>query len=340
MTSSAHPKPDPAKRIRLLLPQDCLTSEEASQPLERLRMQHNVAARSLPDGLICNRILAADSKLAILGQNISCRELVLDGSAIERIDDSVEIAYRLSARACHKLKVLPSGLRAGIVDLRDCLALETLPAKLSPAFLDLEGCSALEALPDDLDMRGGRLNIRDCALIGALPRRGAVAQLDIAGCGRIDHVPPAFLVASWIDVAGSGLGALPPHLAGIGLRWRGVPIDERIAFRPHELGIAEILEERNAERRRVMLERYGFEEFMNAANAEELDADSDPGGARRLLRVPLEGDEPLVCVSVGCPSTGRRYFLRVPPTMRSCHQAVAWTAGFDNPDDYAPIVET
>jgi hypothetical protein len=32
--------------------------------------------------------------------------------------------------------------------------------------------------------------------------------------------------------------------------------------------------------------------------------------------------------------------VRVPPTMRNCRQAVAWTAGFDNPDDYEPIAET
>jgi hypothetical protein len=43
---------------------------------------------------------------------------------------------------------------------------------------------------------------------------------------------------------------------------------------------------------------------------------------------------------VACPSTGRRYALRVPPTMRSCRQAAAWTAGFDNPDLYRPLIET
>ncbi|BAU91994.1 hypothetical protein MPPM_3389 [Methylorubrum populi] len=324
---------------RVLRPQDVLAPDEVG-PLDQLDMSRNEAARALPDGLVCHRILAPASRLETLGQGIRCRELVLDGSAIARIDDGNQIIYRLSARACHRLRILPADLRAGIVDLRDCLALESLPRGLSPAFLDLEGCSALEALPGDLVLRGGRLNIRDCALIGSLPEQGSVAQLDIAGCGRIDSVPEGFRVTSWIDIAGSGLTALPPHLSGVGLRWRGVPVDARIAFRPHELGVAEILAERNAERRRVMLERFGFETFMEAAEAEELDRDRDPGGERRLLRVELNGDEPLVCVSVGCPSTGRRYFLRVPPAMRTCHQAVAWTAGFDDPAEYDPLIET
>jgi hypothetical protein len=51
-------------------------------------------------------------------------------------------------------------------------------------------------------------------------------------------------------------------------------------------------------------------------------------------------DEPLMCLAVKCPSTGRDYFLRVPPTMRTCHQAAVWIAGYDDPSDYKPLVET
>ena len=72
----------------------------------------------------------------------------------------------------------------------------------------------------------------------------------------------------------------------------------------------------------------------------ELDKDSDAGGVRRLLRVEFAGDEPLVCLNVFCPSTGRQYMLRVPPQMRHCHAAAAWIAGFDNPDEYQPVQET
>jgi hypothetical protein len=89
-----------------------------------------------------------------------------------------------------------------------------------------------------------------------------------------------------------------------------------------------------------MLERYGLDRFMVDAEAETLDEDSDAGGKRRLLRLKLEGDEDLVCVTVVCPSTERQFVLRVPPTMRTCRQAIAWTAGFDDPDMYHPMVET
>ena len=79
---------------------------------------------------------------------------------------------------------------------------------------------------------------------------------------------------------------------------------------------------------------------MTEANPELLDQDRDKGGERKLLRVPMEGDEALLCVLVLCPSTGRRYILRVPPTIKSHRQAISWAAGFENPNDYRPLIET
>src|SRR5436190_208650 len=94
-----------------------------------------------------------------------------------------------------------------------------------------------------------------------------------------------------------------------------------------------ILAETNAERRRVLLERMGYEFFLKHAKAQILDQDNDPGGKRQLMRVEMKNDEALVCVSVLCPSTARQYVIRVPPTMKTCREALAWVAGFDDPND-------
>jgi hypothetical protein len=48
----------------------------------------------------------------------------------------------------------------------------------------------------------------------------------------------------------------------------------------------------------------------------------------------------VVCLLVHCPSTGRPYMLRVPPTVRTCREGAAWLAGFEDPDAYNPIIET
>jgi hypothetical protein len=117
-------------------------------------------------------------------------------------------------------------------------------------------------------------------------------------------------------------------------------VDERIVFHPETITGKEILTEENAERRSVLLDRIGFERAMQEIEAEEIDRDTDAGGIRRLLVIPIDSFEPFVGLSVIDPSTGRPYILRVPAFMTSCHQAAAWIAGFDDPDDYQPLVET
>lgn len=88
------------------------------------------------------------------------------------------------------------------------------------------------------------------------------------------------------------------------------------------------------------MEVYGIERFMEAANAEVADRDVDAGGKRKLLVVHLRGDEDIVCLRLQCPSTRAVYVIRVPPTVRTCKQAAAWIAGFDDPDEYNPLYET
>ncbi|MHB8899820.1 MAG: DUF6745 domain-containing protein, partial [Thermoguttaceae bacterium] len=208
-------------------------------------------------------------------------------------------------------------------------------------FLDLSECPRFASWPARGTIHRGTLRLRNCIELATLPSwLGLLGQLDLAGCVRLADVPDGIRVSSWIDVGGTAITALPPSLTGAPLRWRGVPVDERIAFRPETLSAREVLEEGNAERRRVMMERMGYLRFAEDAQAKILDADRDPGGRRQLLRIELEGDEPLVGLACFCPSTGRQYFLRVPPDTRTCRQAAAWIAGFDDPKSYQPVLET
>lgn len=269
------------------------------------------------------------------------RVLNLRGQSLVRLEPPVAADISIDLSECQALVELPSGLSTGSLNLSGCRALERLPPGLSVAFLDLADCTSLIELPADLRLRGGRLNLRNCAQLQRLPPNlGEVAQLDLSGCLNITAIPPGLRVTSWIDVGRSGIIGLPPTLDHVGLRWNGVAISRRVAFEPHTLEHTEILAERNAEVRRVMIERVGYERFLERADAKVLDRDRDRGGERRLLRIEIEGDEPLVCVSVQCPSTGHRFVLRVPPHMTTCHQAIAWTAGYDDPKLYKPAKET
>jgi hypothetical protein len=312
-------------------------------------------SNELPDGVFSESGTPAD--------NVEAFQFTLDSLSPTRRD---QLAGRLSAfkvwwRECPldewpaewitrqeldlsqspALRRLPDGLTVSVLTLRNCTGLTALPENLNVDFLDISGCSALRFWPDSAKVTAGRVVARDCAALEKLPATlGPLAGFDLSGCSRIDFIPPGVDVRSFLDVSGTGITAKPAHLKNVGLRWRGVAVNSRIAFSPQTLTAEETLKEPNAEVRRVMIERMGFERFLRDADATVIHTDSDAGGKRQLLRVALANDEPLVVVSVNCPSTGRHYLIRVPPTMQTCHQAVAWTAGFDNPDDYRPLAET
>ncbi len=118
--------------------------------------------------------------------------------------------------------------------------------------------------------------------------------------------------------------------------YRGVQVTEQIILRPETLTLEQILKEPNVEVRRVMIERFGADRLLRETERVQTLNDSLWG---TLYRMELPGDEPLVMVKVTCPSTGRKYFLRVPPTVRTAREAIAWT--FDmQPRAYKPVNET
>ncbi len=267
--------------------------------------------------------------------------LQLGGTDVDHLPENLEVRFQLNLTDCLRLESLPVGLKAGSLILSGCRNLKSLPEGIEASFLDISGCTQLDTWPAEGRLEAGRLRARNCSGLQNLPDwLRSISQLDLRGCSGIDRLPDGLQVSSWIDLADTGIRELPPSLQRCGLRWKGVPIDSRIAFHPDTISGIEVLQEENAELRRVMLERVGFDRFLDEVQAETLDKDCDAGGERRLLKVDLPGDEPLVCVSVYCPSTGRQYMIRVPPEMTSCHQAIAWTAGFDDPELYRSLVET
>jgi hypothetical protein len=122
--------------------------------------------------------------------------------------------------------------------------------------------------------------------------------------------------------------------------WRGTPVSERVAFYPESITVDENLGERNLEYRRVLIDRVGMEWFVENARPDVIDRDQDAGGSRRLLRIPFDDGEGVLMLEVHCPSTGRRYLLRVPPQLTTCAEGAAWVAGFRSARQYRPVLET
>jgi len=118
--------------------------------------------------------------------------------------------------------------------------------------------------------------------------------------------------------------------------WHGVRVSERVILAPEVLTRDDFLGERNLEVRRVIQERMGSR-FVSELGGVVLDS------SRRgtLYEVALPGDPERVAryVQVQDASTERQYPLRVPPTVQTAAEAVAWSFQM-TVEEYAPAHET
>jgi hypothetical protein len=315
------------------------------QVIGALNFIDNQQLKRLPKILRCTSLNISNcSNLLELPEMLECNDLTARDLNIAQVSGQMKIKYRADFSGCTNLKSLPENFKAGSLLLNDCTALTALPEGIDVYFLDISGCTQLRRFPNRGSIQVGHLIAKGCNRLLELPEwLSNIAQLDLSGCERIMRLPSNLRVSSWLDLADSGLvdaGMQMLPNPRTPLRWRGVQVESRIVFAPETISAQEVLATPNTELRRVMLERMSHEKFLLEVNAQVLDQDTDTGGVRKLLKVNLEDDEPLVAIWVICPSTDRNYVLRVPPNMTTCRQAAAWIAGFDNPDDYAPIKET
>jgi hypothetical protein len=122
--------------------------------------------------------------------------------------------------------------------------------------------------------------------------------------------------------------------------WHGVRVPAEVIEQPEELDPFDVVVEPNIEVRRVMIELLGYEQLVDGLSLKPVHEDR----TGRLWRIEQPFDEPIVLVEVenATPEpdgSRKRYFLRVPPDVRTAREAVAWT--FDTrSEDYGPAVET
>ncbi len=122
--------------------------------------------------------------------------------------------------------------------------------------------------------------------------------------------------------------------------WRGLPVPGEFLDSLDTLTPEQIRNEENAELRRVMLEYYGYDRYLEESGAKPVHRDE----TGILWRITLPGDEDAVMVEVvnSTPEpdgTSRTYWLRVPPTTRTAREGVAWTFGL-SAEEYDPLRQT
>jgi hypothetical protein len=114
-----------------------------------------------------------------------------------------------------------------------------------------------------------------------------------------------------------------------------------MADRPEELfSLKDIDGTENIEARRLMIELYGLGRYLKDKRARLLQKDQ----YGELYFMSQSGDEEIVVVKVinSTPEpdgTYREYFLRVPVSVRTAREGVAWSFGMEE-YEYAPKLET
>jgi hypothetical protein len=119
--------------------------------------------------------------------------------------------------------------------------------------------------------------------------------------------------------------------------WHGVRVSEHVMLAPEQLTRQDFLNEQNMEVRRVIQERMGAR-FVPELGGVALD--SGPRGTLYEVRLPEDDPERIArYVQVQDASSERRYLLRVPPTIQTAAEAVAWTFQI-GVEVYRPAQET
>jgi hypothetical protein len=120
--------------------------------------------------------------------------------------------------------------------------------------------------------------------------------------------------------------------------WHGVRVPEKLILYPGQVTREDWTQERNVEVRRAIQERLGNERFIEMVGGKQIDV----GRRGKLIEIDLGTDDPervAHYVQVQDSSTERQYYLRVPPSITTVDEAIAWTFGL-SARDYQPGQET
>ncbi|MDF0555227.1 DUF6745 domain-containing protein [Kamptonema sp. UHCC 0994] len=115
--------------------------------------------------------------------------------------------------------------------------------------------------------------------------------------------------------------------------YHGVRLPEKYGIlHPEKWQSQWLLEEDNAELKRVLIQGIGYDRICQELQAVELDSWQE----YTLLRIDSNIDvEPIYLLKMTCPSTGYIHALRVPPDMATARDAITWVNWGIAPEEFA-----
>jgi leucine-rich repeat protein SHOC2 len=219
-------------------------------------------------------------------------------------------------------------------------------------YLDLYG-NDLNILPDDIGKLTQLIDLnllcnRLTSLPGNIGNLSNLTHLDL-GRNQLNRLPKSIAnlhELTWIDLHGNQLTDLSslqslPNLEAVEFFVIGLPRRYWTTF--SEWKPNWILDENNAEIRRILIKHLGYEKICQELGAFTLDTWREYS----LLKIdgveaiyddlgwqPIDR-EPMLLLKMTCPSTAHIHILRVPPEMTSAEAAITWINHGIHPDEFA-----
>ncbi|MBD2490739.1 DUF6745 domain-containing protein [Aulosira sp. FACHB-615] len=115
--------------------------------------------------------------------------------------------------------------------------------------------------------------------------------------------------------------------------YHGVRLPDKYGkLHPEEWQPKWLLEEKNAELRRVLIQGIGYSRIIEQLQAVELDSWQE----YTLLKINSDIDiEPISLLKMTCPSTQRIHVLRVPPDIKSAQDGISWINWGIAPEEFS-----
>jgi hypothetical protein len=175
----------------------------------------------------------------------------------------------------------------------------------------VKGPERIEPLMRLAAVAGPWFPLQDVCIITERP---TVLHRDTAGNLHADNGPAAAYPDTWAVYA-----------------WHGVCVPSWLIEEKHRITPDTIDAEDNAELRRVMLEIFGFDRYIDARGARLIAEDECLGLPRQLFEIDL-GGEPVrvlrvVNGTIEVDGRQRQFHLGIPPECNTPHEAVAWSYG-------------
>ncbi len=103
-------------------------------------------------------------------------------------------------------------------------------------------------------------------------------------------------------------------------QWHGVQVSKQIILCPETITPDQFMGEQNAEIRRVIVERLGVERIEKMCGSTRIDA----WNGYELLMLKVNTRSPAVYLKMKNPSVGCYHLGGVPPTIKTCREALNW----------------